>query len=262
LVVVQTAPATPLAAPGPSPAVLSGHSFYLATELEKVEHHFDPDDWVDGEPMQITFEAPGKLALQYAQEDDTCGFIVANKRSPYVLTLSCVGKSISTARWIWLGPRRALTSLLSGGRTPELLREVVLPKEPLDLKALGARFDASYAAEQLPKLVGEYQDKKGMKLTIAPDGTATFAGESVKLTLKRCSADSPLPATAPCFERQPPEGEPQVGGQVFLAVKQAGHTVLEEGLYGSDVAYCPFESVPHTRKFARLGEEKASPPTR
>lgn len=206
--------------------------------------------------MQITFEAPGKVHLGYAQDEDRCTFTAAGKGLSYRLALTCDGKSIAKARWVWLGPHRARTSLLSAERKPELLREVVVPAQPPDLKALDARFDAAYAAAQLPKLVGAYQDEKGMNLTVAADGTATLAGQAIKVALRRCTAEPPLPAAAPCLLRQPPEGEAQVGSTIFLAVQREGQVILEEGLFGSDVDYCPFETVPRARRFTRLEGSK------
>ena len=236
----------------PNPATIAGETYYLVSELDELDHRFDPDHWVDGQPMQITFEAPGKVLLEYAQDEDHCTFTATAKGASYRLALACDGKSVSKARWIWLGPHRARTSLLSSERKPEVLREVVVPGQAPDLKALDARFDAAYAAAQLPKLVGAYQDDKGMKLTVAGDGTATLGGQPIKVALKRCSAEPPLPSTAPCLMRQPPEGEAQVGSTVFLAGERDGHIVMEEGLFGSDVDYCPFEAVPRARRFAPL----------
>ncbi len=241
-----------------NPATLAGETYYLASELDELEHHFDPDHWVDGEPMRIDFDAPGKVSLSYAQEGDDCTFTATGtgKRTTYLLSLSCKAGSLARAHWTWVGPGRAKTSLLSNDATPELLKEVALRKTPVDIKALQAAFDGRYASAQLPKLVGTYQDGKGVTLTVASDGTATLAGTAIKLALKRCSAEPPLPATAPCLARLPPEGEPQVGSTVFFAVEQEGHVVLEEGRFGSDVAYFPFESVPHARKFARVEAAK------
>jgi hypothetical protein len=242
----------------PSPATIVGETYYLVSELDELDHHFDPDHWVDGQPQQITFEAPGKLTLEYAQEEDHCTFTATGKGASYKLALTCEGKSIAKARWVWLGPGRARTSLLSEARKPEVLREVIVPGQPVDLKALDAHFDEAYAAAQLPKLVGAYQDGKGIKLTVAADGSATLAGEPIKVVVKRCSAEPPLPTTAPCLLRQPPEGEAQVGSTVFLAVEREGRVVLEEGLLGSDVDYCPFEAVPRARKFERAVDDKAT----
>jgi hypothetical protein len=245
-----------LAVSQPNPATLSGETYYLVSELDEFDHHFDPDHWVDGQPQQITFEAPGKVLLEYAQDEDHCSFTATGRGSSYRLALTCDGKSIAKARWTWLGPHRARTSLLSADRKPEVLQEVAVPDHPPDLKALDAKFDAAYAAAQLPKLVGTYQDDKGMKLTVGADGSAALGGQPITVAVKRCTAEAPLPTTAPCLLREPPEGEAQVGSTVFLAVAREGHVVLEEGLFGSDVDYCPFEAVPRARNFKRLEDEK------
>jgi hypothetical protein len=230
-----------------NPAALVGRHFYVASELDRVEQHFDPSQWVDGEPSRIDFGGPGHVHLGYAQDEDDCTFTATGGRARYELALTCGDPTHDRGRWIWTGEGRAKTDLVTTERGAGVMVDVVERAQPLDLAALSKEFDAAFAARTWPELVGIYRDAKGVRLMLAAEGQVRFAARRVPARLLRCDTETPE-KPRPCLVLG--KGDP--GDAAFLFRKAAGGIAAEAGTIGSDVAYHPFEPSNPPRVFTRL----------
>lgn len=133
--------------------------------------------------------------------------------------------------------------------------EVIEPEVPVDIAALDAKFDAAFAARELPGLVGSYQNTGKVILQVAADGKVTLGNRPMRALLRRCTPEPPLPEHAPCLVWQQGSEEPKPGDPVFLLVRGPQGLVFHEGTLGSDVAYYPFESKPGAEPFVRVNDK-------
>ncbi len=235
-----------LAAP-PSPAGLVGRHFYLASEVERIEQHFDPSEWVDQSPSSIDFAAPGVVALDYGQDGERCTFTARGGGNRYDLALACDDRLHDRGRWIWTSDHTAQTDLLTTERGAGVLADVVEPPTPIDLQALWKRFDAQFAAAQLPRLAGRYRDAQGNLLTLTAGGQASFAGRSLPARLLRCDSETDG-SHGPCLVL----GKAEPGTPAFFFHDGPAGTTAEAGAIGTDLAYHPFEAAQPVHTFTRL----------
>ena len=133
---------------GPSPAGLSDVTFYDVT-IQKV-----PDEELADVVLRfVDFARPGFVQAGSEMEFDRCTFTAAPAKDLFELELKCEPSSYPRkASWKWLGPGRAVTTLIEGTPT-EVAVLNPSPEERRD--ALGLRL----AARTLP--AGAYKRPDG-----------------------------------------------------------------------------------------------------
>jgi hypothetical protein len=260
---------TSLVMAAPVPAGLpTSKRFFVSSELESFrDDSFDPEEWINGSPRELTFDASGKVTLFWGQDGDSCQFTAgATDGGTTDLALSCEDGMRLTAQWRWVDARRAMTNLLDVGprdtSQPPLreVTEVAAGSEP-DYRAAAERFDVRYAAGHLPALVGDYASPDGKHLRVQANGQVLVDGVSTGAKLLRCTLEQGGPIVWPKAFADAGDHAPCLiwpagtdGGRqrrTLLAVTGAAGPSFLEVASGTDIAYWPVEPVPTERIFVR-----------
>jgi hypothetical protein len=163
--------------PGPSPAALKGLTFYDVA-IQKVS-----DAQLVSAPIRfVSFGKPGTLEAGEQMESARCTFTANPLWDQYELELKC--EQAAAPRkviWKWLGPGRAMTTLLGEAPTEVAVLDPT-PEQRID--ALGEKLAARTLARG--KYVGA---DGGLVFQLAPDGKVVWGSGPTPGTFFACMSD-------------------------------------------------------------------------
>lgn len=240
---------------GRDPSKVSKAHFYEKATFESIRKGtLDPNEFLDGTPLQVEFLKAGRVQVDLGQESETCQVSAEEAGRSWALTLKC-SSGTQNATWTWLDDKRAETDLFDAGRPGDFNRRTIeVVRLDRAFNAVLAEVETRFSEKALAALAGTWKDEAGAKLVLSSPGKgkkfgASFDGGRWAARVLSCPTDPLKPKEqVRCLELTGPE-EKSVFFAAMLAGEQGekGATVLVEGMIPPDPAGHFFEKKPGGR---------------
>ncbi len=231
---------------GRDPSKLSKAHFYEKAVFESIRKGtLDPNDYLDGTPLQVEFQKAGRMQVDLGQETESCQVAAEEAGKSWALTLKC-SAGTQNATWTWLDDKRAETDLFDAGRPGDFNRRTTeVVRLDRAFNAALAEVEARFSEKALAALAGTWKDEAGATLVLSAKArvAASLDGGRWAARVLSCPTDPMKPKEqVRCLELTGPEEKSVFFAAMPVLEKGAkGATVLVEGMIPPDPAGHFFE---------------------